>query len=652
MTPMIAKLRSHMLNNRLLYAAAVLLWLKTYLVQKLAFDLPVEGWYQEIILLITPVSSTLLIVGAGLLFFRRRSAGAIVGISLLTSLILFADMIFYRFFNDFITVPVLLQTSNMGDLGSSIANLLHPADFLVFADVILLAYLAFKRKWQAALKQPQLVTMFVAAILIFLGNWSMAEVVRPELLTRTFDRQILVKSIGTYNYHLFDLIVNSRMTTKKVFARSKDVVDAQSFLRQQPKPVLDPEMFGAAKGRNVILVSLESLQSFMLEKELNGQEITPFLNDLIEESFYFENFYHQTGQGKTSDAEFILDNSLYPLPSGAVYFTHAQNTFEALPSLLKEHGYYSAVFHANDKTFWNRDLMYKNLGYDRFFSLPDFDVNEDNSVGWGLKDIPFFEQSIKMAKDLPQPFYGKWITLTNHYPFELDEEDKLIPEYDSNSGTLNRYVTTVRYLDEAIKRLFEAAKEAGLYENSIFILYGDHYGISPNHYRSLARFLGKEEITPYDHIQLQKVPFIIHIPGMQGKRIKTISGQVDVKPTILHLLGIESRQGLNFGHDLFSVNHPSYAILRDGSFITEQVVYTENACYDRATGEPTDEAKCESFQEHAEQELKFSDEIIYGDLMRFMLDDADESSPLPRLSMHDLPPDSHDKERKELNKGS
>lgn len=622
----VAFLKNHRKQYNLVYAAVLLIWLKSYLVQKFAFDLPVEGWFQELILLISPISSTLLMIGLGQLVARKRHAAVMVAVSVISSLVLYCNVVYYRFFNDFITLPVLFQSKNMGDLGSSVSNLIKPADILMFADCFVLAWLAWGRKWTGAvLKRVHLVTVFAAAVAVFLVNLAMAEVVRPELLIRTFDRQILVKSIGTYNYHVYDLIVNSRMTTKKVFADSKDVVDAESYLKSQPEQVLNPELFGVAKGRNVILVSLESLQTFVLEREMYGLELTPFLNDLIEESFYFENFYHQTGQGKTSDAEFMIDTSLYPLPSGAVFFTHAQNTYHSTPSVLKEHGYYSAVFHANDKTFWNRDLMYQNMGYDHFYSVTDFEVTEENSVGWGLKDIPFFEQSMELAKELPQPFYGKWITLTNHYPFELDEEDKMVPEYDSNSRTLNRYVTTVRYLDESIKRLFDKAKEAGLYENSVFVLYGDHYGISPNHYRSMARFLGKEEITPYDHVQLQRVPLIIHIPGVEGRRIDTVGGQVDLKPTILHLLGIETPHGLDFGHDLLSPNHPSFAVLRDGTFITEDVIHTENACYDRLTGEQVDDELCEPYQDMAVQELKFSDEIIYGDLMRFLLEDHEKT---------------------------
>lgn len=608
----------------LFYISVLLIWAKTYAVQKLAFTLPVEGWYQELILLITPLSSTLLMLAFSLVLARKKQPIALLVVSFGTSFILFANMIFYRFFNDFITLPLLFQSKNMGALGGSILELLHPYDVFVFLDVAVIAYLVFRKKRaafaEAPLTRTKLVSISTLAIAVFFVNWTMAEVVRPELFTRTFDRQIMVKSIGTFNYHLYDAVVNSRMTTKKVFASSEDLMDANQYLQNRTQDELDPELFGVAEGRNVFLISLESLQSFAIHNDVYGEEVTPFLNRLAKDSFYFENFYEQTGQGKTSDAEFMVDNSLYPLPSGAVYFTHANNSFNAVPSILRERGYYSAVFHANDKTFWNRDLMYQALGYDHFFSVTDYEVTEENSVGWGLKDIDFFMQSMDKVKALPQPFYTKWITLTNHYPFDLDEEDHYIAKYDSDSNTLNKYFTTVRYLDESIKVFFEQVKDAGLYDNSIFVLYGDHHGISSNHNRSLAKYLGKETITPLDQVELHRVPLIIHIPGMEGRSIDTVSGQIDLKPTILHLLGLETEHGLDFGHDLFAKNHPQIVVMRDGSFVTQDVVYTQEECYSKETREAAeDAAACESVMDKAIHDLRYSDEIIYGDLLRFML---------------------------------
>jgi lipoteichoic acid synthase len=610
---------------KLFYLAAALLWLKTYLVHRFGFQLPVESWFQELILLISPLSSVGLLLGVGLLVSRKRKNLSMVIVSLATSGILFANMLYYRFFNDFITLPVLLQATNMGDLGGSIFGLLYWADFLIFLDAAFLIFLVYYKKLpETVIPRPQLMRVFTASIIIFMVNWGMAEIVRPELLTRSFDRQLVVKSIGAYNYHIYDVVVNSKMKTKKVLANSEDIIDAERYLKGMAKDEKS-DLYGVAEGKNVFVISMESVQSFVINNEVEGQEITPFLNDFIKESYYFENFYHQTGQGKTSDAEFLLDNSLYPLPSGAVFMTHAQNAYEATPEILKEHGYNSVSFHANDATFWNREEMFKTLGYDQYVSKSYYNITEENSMGWGLKDIDFFEQSMLYLRYLPQPFYSKFITLTNHHPFAIDEEDTMIPEFDSEDGVVNRYFGTVRYTDEALKVFFERIKEQGLYENSIFILYGDHYGISPNHNKALGQYLGKE-ITPFDQVQLQKVPLIIHIPGHKGQTLDTVSGQIDIRPTLLNLLGIETQKGIGFGHDLFAPNRESFVALRDGSFVTEDRVNTHSVCYDKTNGQEIEKAACDSYRDRAQKELKFSDEIIYGDLMRFILGESGDES--------------------------
>ena len=135
--------------------------------------------------------------------------------------------------------------------------------------------------------------------------------------------------------------------------------------------------------------------------------------------------------------------------------------------------------------------MYPALGYDRYFNLNDYVGTEQMSVGWGLKDKEFFEQSIPKLKSLPQPFYTKFITLTNHFPFLLNPEDQYVDEFNSESGVVNRYFPTVRYTDEALKQFIKQLKAEGLYDNSVIVIYGDHYGISENHNAAMAQFLEK-----------------------------------------------------------------------------------------------------------------------------------------------------------------
>ncbi|MCM3158395.1 LTA synthase family protein [Bacillus subtilis] len=602
--------------------AILLMWLKTYAVYKTSFHIKIDNLTQEFILFINPLSFLLLIFGLSLFLKGKNRNRYIIAMSCLVTFVLLANMVFYRFYNDFLTIPVLFQTSNMGDLGSSIGTLLEPTDLLLAVDIAVLIWLhirqkAFQSDIPSTKNERAAYFLFVASVYFF--NLGLSEAERPQLLTRSFDREMLVKNISLFNFHIYDGVLQSKQSAQRALADSNSLTEIENYVTANAKDA-NKRFFGAAKGRNVILVSLESTQSFVINEKLNGEEITPFLNDFIKQSYNFNNIYHQTGQGKTSDSEFIVDNSLYPLGRGAVFFTNAGNQYMAAPEILKNSGYYSAVLHANNKSFWNRDLMYDSFGYDSFFDINSYDVTDENSVGWGLKDKEFFEQSSELMKNLPQPFYSRLITLTNHFPFDLDAEDQLIDEYDSSSQTLNKYFPTVRYQDEALKRFIEKLKEDGLYDNSVIVLYGDHYGISENHNEAMGQFLGKE-ITPFEEVQLQKVPLVIHIPGITDKKpqtIETVGGQIDIRPTLMNLLGIDTKDQIQFGNDLLSDEKLDFTVLRDGSFITDQVVYTDGACYDKETGKPLEETKqCEAFADKAKQELSLSDEIIYGDLLRF-----------------------------------
>jgi lipoteichoic acid synthase len=613
-------------NEFTLYIMAVtILSIKTVAVYFFEFDLRGKSIVEILLLLINPIGSIAFILALSFFFSKKLRLIFMMIIYTVLTGILFGNILYYRFYIDYVTVPVLFQFQNVGGLSQSTVELLRWTDPLLFVDIVVLIWLVIKHtdKTKLITKKQHRATFAVSIMLILLVLVG-GEIQNPNLYKKTYDRELLVKTIGTFNYHAIDILFNSKMLVQSAFAESNDIHKVEGYLKKENNPSsLKSKYFGMAKGKNLILISLESTQQFVINRKINGEEITPFLNQLIKESFYFPNFYHQTAQGKTSDAEFMIDNGLYPLSGGSVFVRRPHNDYYALPKILKEQGYYSSAFHSNDESFWNRGNMYKTLGYDRFFSKKDFQVSESNSVNYGLKDIPFFQQSIPYLKGIPQPFYAKFLTLTNHFPFLLHNDDDRYLNIDEETADLvHRYFSTVRYEDEAIKQFFDLLKREGLYDNSIIVLYGDHYGISKSYDKELEDVLGKK-ITATDQVNLQKVPFIIHVPGVAGKQINTLGGEIDIRQTILDILGVKpNHEAIDFGRSLFSNHKKNLVVFRDGSFVTDKYTYIDNGCYRKTTRDKVKRNLCSPYFEKVQNELNYSDNVIFGDLLRFLESDG------------------------------
>ncbi len=321
-----------------------------------------------------------------------------------------------------------------------------------------------------------------------------------------------------YNYTIYDAVQSTKASAQRVIADSNDITEVINFTQSNyAEP--NPAYFGAGKGMNVIYLHLESMQNFLIDYELHGEEVTPFLNSLTREenTVYFDNFFHQTAQGKTSDAEFILENSLYGLPQGSAFTTKGLNTYQAAPAILGQQGYTSAVFHGNSGSFWNRNEIYKSFGYNNFFDASYYEMNQENLAEYGLMDKPFYEQSIPLLESLPQPFYAKFITVTHHYPYPIESgRERRLHRIQQVINQSIHYFQTARYADEALEQFFNYLKESGLYDNSIIIMYGDHYGISENHNTAMEQVLGKE-ITPFESTGFT-AGTIIHSCARNGRR--------------------------------------------------------------------------------------------------------------------------------------
>ncbi len=263
-------------------------------------------------------------------------------------------------------------------------------------------------------------------------------------------------------------------------------------------------------------------------------------------------------------------------------------------------------------------MMYKALGYDQFFDASYYSMAPQNIKNFGMKDKPFFAESMPMLESLKQPFYTKFITLSNHFPYEIDPGDTDFPKGDFGDWAVDQYVQSANYMDQALQQFFDALKKDGLYDKTVIILYGDHYGLSSNNYTALAKALGVDEITPVMDSNLQQVPLFIHVPGVKGGVEHQVGGEVDVRPTLLHLLGIDTKDYIEFGSDLLSPQHRNWVAFRNGDFVSTDLIKSGDKCYRTDTSVlATDQKACNSFSDKVKNELQMSDMVVNQDLLRF-----------------------------------
>jgi len=371
-----------------------------------------------------------------------------------------------------------------------------------------------------------------------------------------------------FSYHLKDII--------NYFFGGTDVVLANGQNFAYEKSIDDGPLYGVAKGRNLIVIQVESFQNFLIGREYNGVEVTPNLNKLIEnDSIYFDNYYMQVAMGNTSDAEFATNNSLYGAIEYCTYALYDNNHYRGLPILLDEKGYDVAAFHGYKKEFWNRCGAYSALGFKKFYSEKDYVY--DDVVGFGIRDDDFFRQSIAYMQKMRQPFYSFLITLSNHHPFPLPDGEEPIPAKKGDEGTLvYNYLNSARFTDKCIGEFIEELKESDLYDDSIIAIYGDHFGLTasdPDIQKSMKKLLGKR----YDVDEMARIPLIIHIPGEDVKQTIGISGgQLDFLPTIAYLMGFESLDTLYLGQNLMTAKSGFVAegiYFPKGSFVKDDVFY-------------------------------------------------------------------------------
>ena len=596
--------------------------------------------------------AVIIIVGSfGYLFKVQKRYYYFMTIAILFTAICTINSIYYTFYTSFASVSMLSLTQYIGEVGDAVTeNVMQFKDLLyIVGPVILMAvnrYLKSKNYYKSEVKKVRkrkfLKTLIGGSIiaLIFCISLSPLEIGR---FTKQWNREYIVMRFGIYTYQFNDLIASVQPKISSIFGYDKANLSFKEYFKDKEKSSSN-EYTDIFKGKNIIVIHGESMQSNAMNLKFNEKEVTPTLNKLAREGMYFSNFYSQVSVGTSSDTELTFNTSLMPTQSGTAFVSYFDRKYIAVPALLREQGYYTFSMHANNADFWNRRAMHASLGYDKFYSKETYEVNKENTIGLGLSDKSFFKQSIEKIESISKEhdkWYGLSIMLTNHTPFSdvdkygefevnIKEGDKTYPYMEGTK--LGNYFKSLHYSDEALGEFIKGLDEKGLLNNTVLIIYGDHDGRLPredyerlyNYDKNTDSIKSADDPTyfNYDYYQYElgrKVPFIIWTKDMQGtnlnKEYKNVMGMYDVMPTLGNMLGFYNKYAL--GHDIFDIKGNNIVVFPNGNFVTNKIYYnSQRNEYLSLDKSAISEEYIKENNEYADKLLDVSNNIIVFDLLK------------------------------------
>ncbi|HPC81975.1 MAG TPA: LTA synthase family protein [Thermoanaerobaculaceae bacterium] len=552
---------------------------------------------------------------------RWRMAGAAAAVSF-WSLVAVADLAYLRFFGSIVPIVAAAAVGQVGQIEGSILALLRPVDAWLM--VLPAAGIGLAAAWPkpAPAERSRQRALTVVLLLGCVAGATPAVRMLWRGLSHSafgdqlFSQEMLIGRWGVLNAHLFDLARATRERLRLARPDATALAEAAAYLRERPRTAPG----GAARGANLLQVQVESLQGWVIGARVNGQEVTPFLNRLRQESLYFPNLFDQSGQGRSSDGEFITLNSLPALDRGAVSFRRPGNRFLALPAVLREHGYTTLSAHPFERGFWNRAVLHPRYGFEQMLFKRELGPGE--VIGWGLADEPFFRKVAARLPALRKPFFAYLITLGLHHPFdEFPDRHKVLDVGDAAGTPLGNYLHAMHYLDASVAVLVEELQRQGLWENTVLALHGDHEsGVAID--RRVLAIANEPRWEPSILVRLRKVPFLVHLPGgrLAGDRL-VAGGHMDIAPTLLDLLGFEA-PACFAGRSLLA-GGPSWAVLHDGSAVcgdrlsvtTGPGIPVGGACFAFPDGQPRPLEECEPVRRAAERELELTRRVVLYDLV-------------------------------------
>lgn len=301
-----------------------------------------------------------------ILLFKERTRKILIFLSLfIIGIVGLIDIIYFTYFKDFPSIIQFSQIPLVPKLSESIFKLLNTRMILLIFDSFLMAY--FLKAKTKAKKRIFIFSIFLSLILIFLLFFVIYKSSK-EIFVKRFQNKFLVKKLGVFGFHIYDFYYNFKRYFFKAFPPEDVLKKWEDLILKSKSSVEENTAYkGKFKGYNLIIVQEESLAGWILDKTIYKEEITPFLNNLKNNSIYFENFFDQTSQGRTSDSEFSALNSLINYSSGSINYLYNTNNFYTLAHRAKKSGYKTIFFHPFDRNFWARNIIIPKYGFDEIY---------------------------------------------------------------------------------------------------------------------------------------------------------------------------------------------------------------------------------------------------------------------------------------------
>ncbi len=621
--------------------------------------------YFEIKPLLADTGAVLLIGAFGYFFKPKNQFKYYFTWSIILTFLCIVNSMYYTNYLSYASVSLLATSLQVVDVGDAVVQkIMEIKDFSYLWQIVamIFVHLYLKKKGyydyvkDIEVGKVRALNTIVASLIVFGFFVSTLTGLDISRFGKQWNRTYLVMNFGLYTYQANDIFVSFKTKISPLFGYDEAAKEFREYYENRnSEPKKTNQYTDILKGRNVIAIHAESIQNFTLHTTFNDEEVTPNLNRLASEGLYFSNFYAQESVGTSSDSEFTFLTSLMPASSGTVAVSYWDRDYSTSLKYLKDMGYYNFSMHANNGTFWNRNMIHPKYGYDKFFYYTkDYEIDE--VMGMGLSDKSFFRQSVPKIKEISeknQNFYGTMIMLTNHTPFSAASEIDFDVDYkyekiNEETGeketvsapflegtTLGDYFKTVHYADSAIGQFIDDLDEAGLLDNTVIVIYGDHDAkIKKSEYLYYYNYdpytdsvLGEDDpnykdMDYYDYELNRKVPFIIWTKDkkVQGE-VTDAMGMYDASPTLGNMLGFYNEYAL--GHDIFSVDD-NVVVFPDGSWLSNTMYYSSSKEEGKLLNADSTISTeyIEKNNKYAEDVIGISNDIIIYDLIKRTKEDA------------------------------